>query len=57
LLMLFPVEAASQRRKAVVETTTPAVRPVLSQQDRQVFDYFLQQAINLKYQERYAEAF
>ncbi|NLT04304.1 MAG: tetratricopeptide repeat protein [Bacteroidales bacterium] len=57
LLMLFPVEAARKSRKTVVEATTPAVRPALSEQDRQAFDYYLQQAINFKYQERYAEAF
>ncbi len=57
LLMLFPVEAARKSRKTVVEATTPAVRPALSEQDRQAFDYYLQHAINLKYQERYAEAF
>ena len=38
LLMLFPVEAARKSRKTVVEATTPAVRPALSEQDRQAFD-------------------
>lgn len=44
-------------RKAVVSETPVVVPVALNNQDRQAFDYFLQQAINLKYQERYAEAF
>jgi len=56
-LLLLPVSAARKSSPGIFKRTATQQFSNLNEQDRKLFDYYFQQAVNLKLQEKYAESF
>jgi len=57
LPLLLPAEAARKMASSTKEKEDNVSVTPLSDKDKQLFDYFFQEAVNLKHQEKYAEAY